>query len=227
MQAAANLDNRLTQDTLRLKVCGMRQAENIEAILALKPDYLGFIFYPKSSRFVGEELPAEILNQIPTSTQKVGVFVNEPVANILEKVRKYKLDAVQLHGEESPAMCQELKAASLIVLKAFSVDDAFDFNTLKPYEGTCHYYLFDTKGKEYGGNGVRFNWEILKNYSGETPFFMSGGIDLEHAAQIKALELPLLKGIDINSRFELSPALKDSNKVASFFRQIREPETTT
>jgi len=227
MQAAANPDNRLTQNTLRLKVCGMRQAENIVAILALQPDYLGFIFYPKSSRFVGEELPAEILNQVPASTQKVGVFVNASVANILEKVSKYKLEAVQLHGEESPAMCLELKNSGLIVLKAFSVDDAFDFNSLKPYEGTCHYYLFDTKGKEYGGNGVRFNWEILKNYTGETPFFLSGGIDLEHAAQIKALELPLLKGIDINSRFELSPALKDSSKVASFFKQMRQQETRT
>ncbi|MGV3586400.1 MAG: phosphoribosylanthranilate isomerase [Adhaeribacter sp.] len=227
MQAAANPDNRLTQGTLHLKVCGMRQAENIEAILALKPDYLGFIFYPKSSRFVGEELPAETLNQIPANTRKVGVFVNESVANILEKVKKYKLDAVQLHGEESPATCQELKNFGLIVLKAFSVDDAFDFNRLKPYEGTCHYYLLDTKGKEYGGNGVRFNWEILKNYIGETPFFLSGGIDLEHAAQINALELPLLKGIDINSRFEITPALKDSNKVAAFFKQIRQPETRT
>ena len=227
MQAAANPNNRINQENIQLKVCGMRQAENIGSILALQPDYLGFIFYPKSSRYVGEELSDGILNEVPTSTRKVGVFVNESIANILEKVKNYKLDAVQLHGEEKPDVCRDLKNCGLIVLKAFSVDDAFEFERLQPYEGTCHYYLFDTKGKEYGGNGVRFNWEVLEKYTGETPFFLSGGIDLEHVAQIKALDLPLLKGIDINSRFELSPAFKDSNKVAAFFKQIRQQETRT
>src|SRR5688572_23754931 len=105
MQVADNQDNITNQDALQLKVCGMRQAENIKSILTLKPDYLGFIFYPKSSRYVGEALPETIINQIPASTRKVGVFVNESVANILEKVNKYKLEAVQLHGEESSEMC--------------------------------------------------------------------------------------------------------------------------
>ena len=223
MNSAAYPENNYSSPAaLQLKVCGMRQQQNIKEILALQPDYLGFIFYPKSSRFVGAELSPEILNLIPAGTRKVGVFVNESLENMLAIVKKYNLDAVQLHGEESPELCRELGTAGLIVLKAFSVDDAFDFKILKAYEGTCDYYLFDTKGKEYGGNGVRFNWEILRNYNGQTPFFLSGGIDLEHAAQINALDLPLLAGIDINSRFEISPALKDSTKVQAFFQQIRQ-----
>ncbi|MDB5262035.1 MAG: phosphoribosylanthranilate isomerase [Adhaeribacter sp.] len=220
MKAPANPAPQNT--ALQLKVCGMRQLENIQAVVALQPDYLGFIFYPKSARYVGEELSQETLAAIPASTQKVGVFVNEPAAQILVVVKKYNLEAVQLHGHEAPDLCRQLKAAGLVVLKAFSVDDAFDFNQLRAYENTCHYFLFDTNGQEYGGNGVRFNWGILKNYTGNTPFFLSGGIDLEHAAQIKSIDLPLLKGIDINSRFEISPALKDRNKVEAFFRQIRE-----
>ncbi|GEO04676.1 N-(5'-phosphoribosyl)anthranilate isomerase [Adhaeribacter aerolatus] len=223
MGAAANSENiKLRQNALLLKVCGMRQPENIQEILALKPDYLGFIFYPKSTRFVGDEIPADSLKNMPATTCKVGVFVNETYETIRQTAEKYKLEAVQLHGEELPELCQQLKETGLLVLKAFSVDDAFAFETLEAYEGTCDYYLFDTKGNDYGGNGVRFNWDILKNYQGETPFFLSGGIDLAHVDQIKRLELPLLKGIDINSRFELSPALKDSAKVQAFFGKIRQ-----
>jgi phosphoribosylanthranilate isomerase len=207
---------------LQLKVCGMRQQQNIKAVLALQPDYVGFIFYPPSARYVGEELSEETLHQFPAGTKKVGVFVNENINTMLDQVNKYQLNAVQLHGEETPEMCREMKNAGLEVLKAFSVDDAFEFDKLAAYEGTCNFYLFDTKGKAYGGNGVRFNWDILKNYTGETPFFLSGGIDQEHVAQIKALRLPLLQGIDINSRFEISPALKDTTKVKAFFQSIRQ-----
>lgn len=206
---------------LQLKVCGMRDLENIAAIVALKPDWLGFIFYKPSSRFVGESLSQEVLTQIPETTKKVGVFVNENPDTILATVQQYQLDAVQLHGQESPIICRQLKNDQIIVIKAFSVDDSFDFNEVAPYENTCNYYLFDTKGVNHGGNGTTFNWEVLQRYPFSTPFFLSGGIGLEHSDEIKKLDLPLLKGIDINSRFEISPALKDTTKVKSFFNQIR------
>ena len=211
-----------SQRNMALKVCGMREKQNIGAILALQPDYLGFIFYPESTRFVGDQLSEETISLIPAGTKKVGVFVNETHEKIEQTVKAYKLEAVQLHGDESPELCRQLSTIDLEVLKAFSVDDAFDFNILEAYEGTCDFYLFDTKGKEHGGNGLRFNWDILNHYTGDTPFFLSGGIDLEHVAQIKSLPFPLLQGIDINSRFETRPALKDTAKVSKFFQQIRQ-----
>jgi phosphoribosylanthranilate isomerase len=206
---------------LMLKVCGMREPDNIAEIVQLQPQWLGFIFYAQSARYVGSELDTNYLKSLPAGIKKVGVFVNEAVETMREVVEKYNLQAVQLHGEESPAVCQKLKNTGITVLKAFPVDDAFDFNSLVPYDGTCNYFLFDTKGPQYGGNGATFNWEILKNYAGKTPFFLSGGISPEHAAEIKKLDLPLLAGLDINSRFELRPALKDVPKVTAFIEQIR------
>ena len=205
------------------KVCGMRAPENIRAMLALAPDFLGFIFYPGSSRFVGQELDADLLHQFPSHTRKVGVFVNAGPDTILAAVRKYQLEAVQLHGGESPELCLQCKDQGLLVFKAFSVDDDFDFARLQAYEGCCDFYLFDTKGQQYGGTGKTFDWSVLKKYTGSTPFFLSGGIDLEHADQIKTLSLPALKGIDINSRFETGPALKDVGKVAAFFKSLNLP----
>ena len=210
------------QYPLLLKVCGMRDKGNILDLMQLQPDWLGFIFYAKSVRYAEDVMVADDVKALPATIKKVGVFVNENFEAIREKIEKYQLDAVQLHGEELPALCRQLtNTGNIMVIKAFSVDDAFDFAKLAPYEGSCDYYLFDTKGKQYGGNGTTFNWNILQNYTGQTPFFLSGGIDLEHATEIKRLELPLLKGIDINSRFELSPGLKDIKKVKTFIEQVR------
>jgi phosphoribosylanthranilate isomerase len=202
------------------KVCGMRAPDNIAALLNLEPDFLGFIFYPGSTRYVGETLAPAALQHLPGRTKKVGVFVNAREDEILAAVTTYQLEAVQLHGEEKPELCRQLRKQGLLVFKAFPVDDDFDFGSLKPYEGSCDYYLFDTKGQQYGGNGTAFNWEILKEYTGATPFFLSGGIGPEHAGLINSLSLPALKGIDINSRFEISPALKDVGKVAAFFKEL-------
>jgi len=200
----------------------MRNKSNIQELMLLQPDWLGFIFYSKSARYVEGALTEDDLKNLPVTVKKVGVFVNESFEAIREKVNKYTLNAVQLHGEESPALCRRLSmTADITVIKAFSLDDAFNFKELEPYEGTCNYFLFDTKGKQYGGNGTTFNWEILQNYTGQTPFFLSGGLDLVHAAEIKRLNLPLLQGLDINSRFELSPGLKDINKVKTFIEKIR------
>jgi phosphoribosylanthranilate isomerase len=208
------------EGALLRKVCGMRATENIMAMLALQPDFLGFIFYPGSARFVGQDLDAQLLHRFPKHTKKVGVFVNAGPDTILEAVRKYQLEAVQLHGEESPELCRQFKNEGLLVFKAFPVDDDFDFERLRFFEGSCDFYLFDTKGQQYGGTGMTFDWAVLKRYTGSTPFFLSGGIDLEHAAQINTLSLPALKGIDINSRFETAPALKDVGKVAAFFKSL-------
>jgi phosphoribosylanthranilate isomerase len=209
-----------TRAPLLRKVCGMRERENILAMLELKPDFLGFIFYPPSSRFVGQELDEALLRLLPAQTKKVGVFVNAEEEQIKAEVEKYELQAVQLHGEESPDMCRKLKDQGLTVFKAFAIDDDFDFDVLKPFEGSCDYFLFDTKGPQYGGNGRAFNWEVLQRYSGTTPFFLSGGIGPEHAEQIGQLDLPALRGLDLNSRFETAPALKDVTQVASFFKRL-------
>ena len=216
--------NNRARGKLLLKVCGMRAPENIRALLELKPDFLGFIFYPGSSRYVGAGLDAALLHQFPAHTRKVGVFVNAGPESILAAAREYGLEAVQLHGEESPALCRQLRNQGLLVFKAFSIGEGFDFSSLAAYEGSCDFYLFDTKGPQYGGNGTTFNWDVLTGYNLATPFFLSGGVNLEHAAQLSKLSLPALAGIDINSRFETKPGMKDVGKVAAFFKNLSQGE---
>lgn len=206
---------------MRLKVCGMREAENIRQLLALQPDFMGFIFYEKSSRFVGEELDEELLKSFPHTTRKVGVFVNATASYILENYKKYNLDYVQLHGEELPDFCRNLKLKGVNIIKAFSVDENFYFGKLQNYKPYCDFFLFDTKGQERGGNGTTFDWRILNKYDNEKPFFLAGGIDLENAH--KALEIQNLKvyALDVNSKFEISPALKDIQKLDELIKIIK------
>jgi phosphoribosylanthranilate isomerase len=209
---------------MRLKICGMRQAENIRQALTLQPDYLGFIFYEKSSRFVGDNLDEELLNSFPFTTRKVGIFVNATAAYILEKVKKYNLDYVQLHGEELPDFCRNLKLKGVNVIKAFSIDADFNFGKLQNYKPYCDFFLFDTKGKERGGNGTTFDWSILNKYDNEKPFFLAGGIDLENIHN--ALEISGLKihSLDVNSKFEISPAMKDIEKLEELMRILKPEE---
>ncbi len=199
----------------------MREAENIRKLLALQPDYMGFIFYEKSSRFVGEELDEKLLKSFPFTTRKVGVFVNATAAYILEKTKKYELDYVQLHGEELPDFCKHLKHKGVNIIKAFSVDENFNFGKLQNYKPYCDFFLFDTKGEQRGGNGTAFDWSILDKYDNEKPFFLAGGIDLENAHN--ALEIKGLKihSLDVNSKFEISPALKDINKIEELMNIIK------
>lgn len=206
---------------MRLKVCGMREAENIRQLLALQPDFMGFIFYEKSSRFVGEELDEELLKSFPHTTRKVGVFVNATASYILENYKKYNLDYVQLHGEELPDFCRNLKLKGVNIIKAFSVDENFYFGKLQNYKPYCDFFLFDTKGQERGGNGTTFDWRILNKYDNEKPFFLAGGIDLENAH--KALEIQNLKvyALDVNSKFEISPAVKDIQKLDELIKIIK------
>lgn len=181
----------------------MKYPKNILEVSELLPDYLGFIFYEKSSRYFDDEIP-----EIPKSVKKVGVFVNATLDEIMSKIKKYNLDLIQLHGNESPAFCQILKKENIQIIKVFSVDDDFDFEILNQYENVCDFFLFDTKGKLHGGNGVTFNWEILKKYTSQKPLFLSGGIGIEEIDKIKKLNLPIF-AIDVNSKFEKEPGLKN------------------
>lgn len=206
---------------MKLKVCGMRDAENMAAVATLKPDFMGFIFYAKSPRSVIGKLEKEALERLPKEIQKVGVFVNANLEFIVSQVHEFGLTTVQLHGSESPEMCQVLQKKELIVIKVFSVDDNFDFKTTAPYEGTATYFLFDTKAPSgYGGHGVAFDWKTLKNYEGTTPFLLAGGIGIESIHALKKLNDSRLIGIDINSRFEILPAIKNVELIRSFKEKI-------
>jgi phosphoribosylanthranilate isomerase len=201
---------------MKIKVCGMRDRENIQSLLALKPDFIGFIFYKKSKRFVAD-IPK--IN-FPKEIKKVGVFVNEPIDEIFKILEKHQLDCVQLHGEETPEYCKEMKTKNIEILKAFSINEDFDFSKTASYQKVCDYFLFDTKGKEYGGNGVKFNWEILKEYKGKTPFLLSGGISKTDAIEINKIKIKSFVGVDINSGFELKPALKNIEDIKEFKQNL-------
>ena len=190
----------------------MRNSENISELMTLKPDYIGFIFYDKSKRFV-TDFPQ---NEIPSTIKKVGVFVNEMIEEIVEKENKHTLDFVQLHGDETSEYCSALSAKNIKIIKAFSVDENFDFSATKPFEKQVSLFLFDTKGNNYGGNGIKFNWELLQNYTGKIPFLLSGGISKYDAAEIKKFKHPAFLGIDINSGFELEPGLKNIKEIIEF-----------
>lgn len=205
-----------------IKICGMKYSPNILAVAALKPDFMGFIFYPKSPRFA-EPLDALVLNALPDNIKKIGVFVNESEENILTAVYKYKLDGVQLHGTELVALCKELREAGLIVLKAFPIAEAYNFKVTKAYAGVCDYFLFDTKTDAYGGSGVKFNWAMLKEYVGETPFLLSGGLTADDAEAILKIKHPKMAGIDLNSKFEVSPGMKNVELLKDFLKELKAP----
>ena len=202
-----------------IKICGMKYSENIQAVAELQPDFMGFIFYPKSPRYA-EPLDIVTLNAMHPTIKKIGVFVNENLENILTICYKYKLDGVQLHGTELVEMCNELKKVGYIVIKAFPVAEAYNFKVTKAYEGVCDYYLFDTKTDAYGGSGVKFNWGVLDEYVGETPFLLSGGIAADDAEAILKIEHPKFAGIDLNSKFEIKPGLKDAVLLKRFMNQL-------
>lgn len=213
-----------------VKVCGMRDPQNIEALLELPIDLMGLIFYKKSARNVLNTQAAEIVAASGDKVKRVGVFVDEDIDTIIQKVTKFKLQYVQLHGKETPDYCYDLLAKSaktfgchdeLQIIKAFSVDEQFDFSITKGYTAYCKYFIFDTKGKNAGGNGFTFDWSLLSQYKSTTPFLLSGGIDAESAEAIKALNFPQLVGVDLNSKFEKSPALKDVALLKSFVAEIK------
>ncbi|MBO6830269.1 MAG: phosphoribosylanthranilate isomerase [Muricauda sp.] len=236
---------------MKLKICGMNH--NPEEVANLRPDYLGFIFWEPSSRYFSGEMPV-----LPSSIKKVGVFVDAPMEEVLQKVAQYQLDAVQLHGQESAAYCMELKdcflsfrapayrtgrqsrnqtgfnkkevstaldLADTEIIKVFSIKDDFDFNVLKDYENVCDYFLFDTKGKLPGGNGYTFDWSVLEKYPSQKPYFLSGGIGLDSTEQLQAfLGSPASThcfAIDVNSKFETAPGLKNIKDLTLFIESLK------
>lgn len=204
---------------IRIKVCGMRDAGNIAEVSQLQPDFLGFIFYAPSPRFVGENFS---MPPLPSSIRRVGVFVNEATRVILQKVKEHTLEFVQLHGQESVAQCRDLKASGVGVIKVFSVDDDTDFSITAPYRDAVDYFLFDTKGKFYGGNAMRFNWDVLSRYDQRVPFFLSGGIRPEHMEEINALSDLNLAAIDVNSGVEVRPGYKDPHKIKAIRAKLND-----
>ena len=206
---------------MKLKICGMKYDENIQAVAGLQPDYLGFIFYNKSTRYFTGKIP-----KISENIKKVGVFVDESLNVILSKTSEHYLDAIQLHGNESVEFCTDLRKALIQVeiIKVFSVDSEFDFNQLQPYEDVVNYYLFDTKGKLPGGNGFVFNWTVLNKYPSKKPYFLSGGIGLGEVDNLRAFfqreASKYCYAIDVNSKFELEPALKNIEKLKEFKSQL-------
>ena len=230
---------------MKLKICGMHH--NPTEVAQLQPDYLDFIFWEPSSRHFEGDMP-----QLSKSIKKVGVFVDAAVEEVLEKVAQYQLDAVQLHGKESPEYCDVLRSnflsfraesrkkkvatsnevstaldlTNLKIIKVFSIKDDFDFSILKDYENVCDYYLFDTKGKLPGGNGYTFNWTILENYPSTKPFFLSGGIGLESVEKLNEfMNSPASKhcyAIDVNSRFETEPGLKNIASLKTFIASLND-----
>lgn len=198
----------------------MREADNIRQVEALGIDWLGFIFWPKSSRFVHER-PA----YLPANAKRVGVFVDADIEVVWETAAAYCLDIIQLHGKESPAYIKHLRSLCsdhvAVIIKAFNIATPEDLKQTEPYEGITDYFLFDTKAKMVGGNGTQFDWTVLNDYQGNTPFILSGGIGPDDAEKVKAFHHPMLAGIDLNSRFETVPAHKDVNLLRTFIETIK------
>ncbi len=205
---------------MKIKVCGMKYPDNIQELNKLSIDYMGMIFYEKSPRYIDYQLWQNVRDIHSSNIKRVGVFVNSTIDFIVEMIDKYKLDLIQLHGNESPSFCSELNKF-IPIIKAFSISEASDFEQTKAYEGLRGYFLFDTKTPQYGGSGKKFDWAILDAYDGDTPFFLSGGISAEDVEPIKAIKHPRLYGVDLNSKFEIEPGLKDIQLLDQFIKQLR------
>ena len=215
--SSAEREQAQRESSFLVKVCGMREAENIREVEALGIDLMGFIFWPKSSRYVSER-PA----YLPTNCKRVGVFVDEDIETVKRIAEDYALDYIQLHGHELADYCAQLRGFKLI--KAFNIATTEDFKQTEPYTGIVDYFLFDTKGKSVGGNGEKFDWSVLSAYDGNTPFLLSGGIGPDDAEVLTSHFSPLTSkkcvGIDLNSRFEIAPGLKDINKLKEFLNAL-------
>jgi phosphoribosylanthranilate isomerase len=204
---------------MKIKVCGLRDKENIAQVEALGADYMGFIFYGKSPRFV-DHIDVEILNMIPPYINKTAVFVDESAKNILALIDKYNFDFIQLHGNETPAFCKALRDEA-IVIKAFGVDQKFDFDMLNKYRNKVDLFLFDTKTDVHGGSGKTFDWDILDQYDMDIPFFLSGGLSLENLEEVKNITHPQFYGVDLNSRFETEPGMKNIDELEKAFQMLK------
>jgi len=206
---------------LKIKICGLKDPSNVKEIANTHPDFMGFIFYPESCRFVGYKPDDSLFRKVPSEILKTGVFVNEEPSVIINIINKYGLDTVQLHGNETEDYCNYLKKAGLKIIKAFGVTKGSDFTISERYMDVCDYFLFDTKTASHGGSGRKFDWEIINEYHLNKPFFLGGGIGPEDISLIKKIKHQYLFAVDINSRFELSPGIKDIKKVRDFINAIK------
>jgi phosphoribosylanthranilate isomerase len=210
---------------IRIKVCGVTLPSQLEALDEIGVDLAGFIFYPKSPRYMVNKIPADYLRKLRRKIAKVGVFVNMPYEELMRTVEEYRLDMVQLHGDEIPRYCEKV-ANYITVIKAFRLSDNDPIDWMaKPYEEACDMYMFDTLGAGYGGTGKKFDWNVLKNSMINKLFFLSGGIEPGDEEKLKEFAAePIAKkifAVDINSRFEISPGVKDLDKVKQFVMSLR------
>jgi phosphoribosylanthranilate isomerase len=207
---------------MEIKICGMRSPENIRAVSALDIQFMGFIFYEKSPRFVTDSEFISSFKRAGKGVNKIGVFVDAAPIFVHQTVEKFNLDGVQFHGKETPKYLTDFREnfPSKYILKAFPISEGFDFVETKPYLSLADFFLFDTKTPQHGGAGLKFDWQILYNYKFETPFFLAGGISEDDAETIKSLEIKTLFALDLNSKFEIEPALKDVEKIKRFINKL-------
>ena len=201
-----------------IKVCGMGNTEIMHELTALQIDMLGFIFYPPSPRYIVGKINPSELKKLPSDKKNIGVFVNAEIDFILEQSEMYNLNGIQLHGSESPELCKSLNEYGYLVMKAFNLTKNNDYEAYAPY---CDFFLFDTPSEKHGGTGEKFDWSLLDKYTMDTPFLLSGGIGPEDAKEVLQIKHPKLAGIDINSKFEVKPGIKDVNSVHNFVNEIR------
>ena len=202
-----------------IKICGMKEPGNVKEVAALHPDMLGFIFYEASPRYAGDLSP-RALERLPAAIGKVGVFVNAETGFIENIVRRYKMDTIQLHGDEPPEMGHYFVRKGYRVIKAFGIEEAGDFQRTLPYESACQLFLFDTRSRQFGGTGKSFDWNLLNRYEGSVPFFLSGGIAWENREEIGKIKHPKLAGLDLNSRFETAPGMKNIHLLSRFLAEL-------
>jgi phosphoribosylanthranilate isomerase len=204
---------------MKIKICGLKHPDNIKAVAGLAPDYMGFICYAPSPRYA-IELQPETLAALPKAIYKTAVFVNEETETITKLIDTYHFDAIQLHGNEDPQFCDQFKGR-ITVIKAFGLNEEFNFDQLNDFVGSVDYFMFDTKTDLHGGSGKSFDWNLLDKYKLDVPFFLSGGLSPENLAEVRAIKHLQFYGVDLNSRFEIEPGLKDIDKLKKAFEILR------
>jgi len=214
--------NDIVKQAPKFKICGMRYLPNVKELLAFKPDYLGFIFFVGSKRFTAAHEMDRIVKLDFGNTKRVGVFVNEDIETVLEFRDRGYFEVVQLHGDETPEYAGRLKKEGLEVIKAINVDDQLNGETLNAYHGHLDYLLFDTKGKYRGGNGWKFDWNILKRINHKTPFILSGGLTPADIEKTLSLNIPEMKVLDFNSQLEVKPGIKNVSLVEELVQTLAE-----
>ena len=199
----------------------MRDKNNILSLVQLPIDYIGFIFYPLSPRYIGNTIPLEILNLIPSTVKKAGVFVNAPLIDLLLIAEKNHLDCIQLHGNETPEYCAILRENGYKVIKAFKAEQEMFTHGTVQYNYVCDYFMFDTPTPKFGGSGIKFDWTILKQQKISLPFFLSGGIGPDDIEIIKGIDINEFYAVDINSKFEIKPGIKNIDLIKGFIEKVK------